>query len=95
MVTAERGADGTLLITVRWPDGKRQSNEACSLDIKVPDAVGVRLFTSNGDIDAKGLAGAATLQTSNGDVVVTDHAGNVEAHDSNGTISLTWNPPRL
>jgi hypothetical protein len=89
VVSTERTGDGTLLITVRWPEGKRQSNEACSLDIKVPDATGVRLFTSNGDIDARGLGGAATLKTSNGTIVVTDHAGSVDADSSNGDITLT------
>lgn len=89
VVTAEREGDGSLLISVKWPEGKRQSNEACSLDIKVPDAVGVRLFTSNGDIDAKGLAGAATMETSNGAIIVTDHAGDVAARSSNGDVTLT------
>lgn len=89
VVTAERTGDGVLLIGVKWPDGKRQSNEACSLDIKVPGAVGVRLFTSNGDIDAKGLAGAGKMETSNGAIIVTDHAGDVDAHSSNGDVMLT------
>jgi hypothetical protein len=89
VVTSERRDDGTLLIAVEWPEGRRLDNESCSLNIKVPDAVGVRLFTSNGDIDAKGMAGEGEMRTSNGSVVVTDHAGRLSAHTSNGGIVLT------
>jgi hypothetical protein len=91
VVTTEREADGTLLITVTWPDGKRQSNEACSLEIKVPDAAGVRLFTSNGAIDAKGLAGAATLEGTTASptspLVVGRVSGQLRFGDSRGTSS--------
>jgi hypothetical protein len=88
VIATERQADGTLLISIVWPDGKRLSDEACSLTILAPEVVGVRLFTSNGEIDARGTAGEAILRTSNGEVVLTDHQGSASADTSNGRITL-------
>lgn len=80
--------DGVLVVRVEWPDGKRQPNEGCSLEVRVPDASGVRLATSNGALALDGLGGEADLRTSNGRITVTSHTGPVKAHTSNGAIRL-------
>jgi hypothetical protein len=86
-VTTDRDPSGKLLVRVVWPE-KRRNNEACSFEITVPDASGVKLDTSNGRIEIEGLAGQAQLETSNGEISVTNHAGPVNADTSNGAIVL-------
>lgn len=48
----------------------------------------VALTTSNGPINAAGLAGDAALRTSNGAIQVRGLAGTLEARTTNGTIQL-------
>jgi DUF4097 and DUF4098 domain-containing protein YvlB len=87
-VTAEHGPDGTLLVRVEWPEGKRLPNEGCAFDIRVPDVTSLTLKSTNGTLRTAGLSGPATLTTSNGEVVVSGHRGPVKAASSNGQISL-------
>lgn len=86
-VVAERGADGTLAVRVKWPD-RREKNEGAGLEIEIPSVRDLTLTTSNGRIHARDTAGLAKLRTSNGSILVEDHAGGVEAESSNGTIRL-------
>lgn len=86
-VTASRDDAGTLVVRVAWPE-KRRSNEGCSFEITLPDAVGVNLNSSNGELTVSGLAGPAVLKTSNGAIDATDHAGPITADTSNGAIVL-------
>jgi DUF4097 and DUF4098 domain-containing protein YvlB len=85
-VVAERLADGTLSVYVRWPGGHRKSRESCSLEIAVPEAVGVALHSANGSLTIEGLGGKAELTTSNGPIEVRRHGGSVTATTSNGSI---------
>lgn len=87
-IAVVREADGQLSISVDWPGGHRRSNEGCDFDVKVPDARGVSVDTSNGRIKLAGLAGPAVLGTSNGAVEVAGQEGEVRAHTSNGHIDL-------
>jgi len=87
-VVTERDADGTLRVTVEWPDNKRRGSEGCSFDIAIPDAIGVTAQSSNGGITLRGLAGDADLRSSNGEIDVRDHDGAVRARTSNGGIEL-------
>lgn len=89
VVLADRQADGRLMIDVRWPDGRRGSNEGCSFKVRLPDASGVVLDTSNGSIRAAGLSGTLRVDTSNGSVNVDRHSGDVELSTSNGSIVVT------
>jgi DUF4097 and DUF4098 domain-containing protein YvlB len=86
-VTTNRDASGKLVVRVVWPE-KRHNNEACSFEITVPDASGVKLDSSNGRIEVAGLSGKADLDTSNGEISVTNHAGPVDAETSNGAIVM-------
>jgi hypothetical protein len=87
-VVTQRGPDGTLLIRVVWAEGKRYSNEGCSMRISLPGAEGVRVKTGNGAVACTDLSGPAEIDTSNGRVEVTRHAGNVRAETSNGRVVI-------
>lgn len=87
-IVARRAADGTLEISIAWPDNRREGNEGASFTITAPGASAVRLDTSNGAVHLSGLSGPAELDTSNGPITVVGHAGDVNAQTSNGSIQL-------
>ncbi len=87
IIVADRKDDGTLDVSVQWPDARRGS-EGCTFTIALPEASGVKARTSNGAVTIEGLSGFADLQTSNGRITVKDHAGPVDADSSNGAIEL-------
>lgn len=80
--------DGAWVIEPLWPEGRALSNERCAFTIAVPDATGLVLETSNGEIAFGGFSGTATARTSNGAVRVSSHAGPVEARTSNGRVEV-------
>jgi DUF4097 and DUF4098 domain-containing protein YvlB len=84
------GSDGSVRITLDWPEGKRVGNEGASLVITLPEAGSLELRSSNGQLHVgPGFAASqATLDTSNGSIVVSDFAGSVTADTSNGRIEL-------
>jgi DUF4097 and DUF4098 domain-containing protein YvlB len=83
-----RLSDNTLSIHMEWPEGKRARNEGASFTVRVPDANGVDLRSSNGRIEAIGLGGHAEIVTSNGSVIVDRHAGDINVRTSNGSIQI-------
>lgn len=88
-VIAERRDDKTLVVRVEWPDGNRRGSEGCSFDIRVPDAVNVRMKSSNGKLHTADLSGEADLRTSNGAITIADHDGPIDAQSSNGKITVS------
>jgi hypothetical protein len=86
-VTADRRADGTLVVRSEWPENRR-SSEGCAFIITIPDAKGVKLASTNGGIIVEGLAGEAYLRTSNGGIDVTRHNGSIDAETKNGGIDV-------
>lgn len=91
-VVAERRDDGTLMVSVDWPDGKPRNGEGCRFEIALPDAGAVTARSSNGAIKIEALSGAATLRTSNGAISAIGHDGPVEARTSNGEIKVSESP---
>lgn len=87
-LSAERDADGTLRVSVVWPDGERRSKEGASFRITLPDAEGVRVRTSNGSVRIEGFSGAVDAVTSNAGVAVLDHDGPVLVRSSNGSVRI-------
>lgn len=83
----ERSADNTLTISPEFPGGPR-SNDGASFTIRLPDADGVDVGTSNGRVQISGLRGQATLNTSNGGVTIENHDGTVDIATSNGRINI-------
>jgi hypothetical protein len=68
---------------------RHRGGDGASISIKIPDASGVDLDTSNGRVTAQGLAGDLVIDTSNGRINVTDHDGSAHVDTSNGRILLT------
>lgn len=89
---ASRGADGALAVQAVPPEGGWKAGEGVSFEIAVPEAVPVELRSSNGRLEAVGMAGPATLRTSNGAITVRDHAGAIDADTSNGRVELEGVP---
>lgn len=83
-----RRVDGVLSIDVSWPNGRRESGEGCSFTITLPNATGVEVQTSNGEISLTGLGGNARLITSNGEITVIRHDGPIDAQTNNGRIRI-------
>lgn len=87
-IIATRDKDGALHVSLKWPDGKAQSNEGCALVVKVPDAAMVRAKTTNGGITCRGVGTSADLSTENGAIKVWNLPGDVKARTTNGNIEL-------
>ncbi len=85
---AERRADGTLEVGVRWPEGGRRSHESAELTVRLPDAGLVRVRTANGSIAVQGVGTEVDLVGSNGGIQVRDVPGQVRARTSNGSIEV-------
>jgi hypothetical protein len=88
-IVTSRGVDDTLTVRCQWPGGQPKPREACSFEVEIPDAVGVTLYSENGNVRASDLAGQAHLLTTNGNVEVDRHAGPVRAVTTNGTVTLS------
>jgi hypothetical protein len=80
--------EGSWVIEPLWPDGKALSSERCAFTIAIPDASGLTLETSNGEISFGGFSGSARARTSNGAIRISSHAGPVEARTSNGRVEV-------
>ncbi len=87
-VVAVREADGTLAVSVEWPEGRRHGSDGCSFEIRLPDAAGIEIATSNGGVSIGGFAGRAELRSSNGSIKVRSHQGDVHAGTSNGGLEI-------
>jgi len=87
-VEASRDADRRLVIKSVFP-GPHRGGDGASIYVKIPDADGVELDTSNGSVVASGLAGYLAIDTSNGRISVTDHDGSAHIDTSNGRVSVT------
>ncbi|MGP1346908.1 MAG: DUF4097 family beta strand repeat-containing protein [Phycisphaerales bacterium] len=80
--------DGTLAISLRWPDGEPATAEGVSIAVQVPDASSLTLTAGNGTITTAGFACDATLRTSNGHITAHDHHGRIDARTGNGRIEV-------
>ncbi|MCC6676213.1 MAG: hypothetical protein IT436_03635 [Phycisphaerales bacterium] len=87
-IAVVRDAAGLLTISVDWPGGLRRGDEGCDFEVRLPDASGITIDSSNGRLSLAGLSGPAVLGTSNGRIEVAGHDGEVRAHTSNGHITL-------
>ncbi|MHC4216974.1 MAG: DUF4097 family beta strand repeat-containing protein [Planctomycetota bacterium] len=87
-ISITRSADQTLIVQPVFP-GQRRGGEGASFSIKIPDANGLNLDTSNGTIVATGFSGHLRADTSNGSIRVTDHDGTAHVDTSNGGVTVT------
>ncbi|MHC4273549.1 MAG: DUF4097 family beta strand repeat-containing protein [Planctomycetota bacterium] len=84
-LSVSRDADQRLVIKPVFP-GSRRGGDGASIVVRIPDAHGAHLDTSNGSVVATMLSG---VDTSNGSVTVTNLTGALRADTSNGSISLS------
>lgn len=77
---------GGVEVAIVWPDKQWHEGDGASIEVWIPDASGLALSTSNGDIDAAGFSGQAVVTTSNSTIRIHDHAGELVAKTSNGDI---------
>jgi|GEM_PF-888448 len=87
-VQVEESATATT-ITIAWPDNRWQNGDGADLDIWLPDASGLELTTTNGDISTAGFSGKLNATTSNASIEVRSHAGDVVARTSNADIEAS------
>jgi hypothetical protein len=83
-----RDANRRLVVKPVFPGGRR-SGDGASVSIRIPDATGVHLDTSNGSVVAASLAGRLVVDTSNGSIKVTDHDGPARLDTSNGSVNVS------
>jgi hypothetical protein len=83
-----RDVNQQLVVRPVFPDSHR-GGDGASFVVKVPDANGVNLDTSNGSVVATNLSGDLVIDTSNGAIKVTDHDGDAHIDTSNGTVTVT------
>lgn len=85
-VSLTRAEDGSLLVRINWPNGKRRGNEGCELNISVPETAWVRAITTNGAITCTGMEGTAELRATNGEITLANHSGPSKLRTTNGAI---------
>jgi hypothetical protein len=93
-LSVSRGADRGLVVKPVFPE-QRRGGDGASITIRLPDADGVNLDTSNGAVIARSLAGNLVIDTSNGSVEVTGHDGPARLDTSNGSIVVSDHEGRL
>ncbi|NQX45294.1 DUF4097 family beta strand repeat protein [Paenibacillus tritici] len=64
------------------------NNNAPYLNVSVPQNLAIEVETSDGSIEAGGLAAGVNVDTSNGTMDIHDVSGGVKAHTSNGTLTV-------
>ncbi len=84
-MTVIRQSDQTLFITPNFPGG-RQNGDSASIWVRLPDARGVEIHTSNAPVSSSGLTGEIVIDTSNGTVELADHHGAATIETSNASV---------
>lgn len=87
-LSVSRDADQRLVIKPVFP-GSRRGGDGASIVVRIPDAHGAHLDTSNGSVVATMLSGHLVIDTSNGSITVTDHDGTARVDTSNGSVTVT------
>ncbi|MHC4348054.1 MAG: DUF4097 family beta strand repeat-containing protein [Planctomycetota bacterium] len=83
-----RDVDQRLVVKPVFPDLHR-GGDGASISIRVPDAHGAHLDSSNGSVVATMLSGELVIDTSNGSIKLTDHDGDARVDTSNGSVTVT------
>ncbi|MFC6652803.1 LiaI-LiaF-like domain-containing protein [Paenibacillus rhizoplanae] len=64
------------------------NNNTPYLNVSIPQNLAAQVETSDGSIEAAGLAAGINVDTSNGTMDIHDVTGGVKAHSSNGTLTV-------
>jgi hypothetical protein len=82
------GADRVRIETRPPAGGFLSGSTTVAYEVRVPPGIGVRLRTSNGALDARGVQGELKLETVNGGITAQAVGGSVEGRTVNGTIDV-------
>jgi len=93
-IIVDRDAGGRLTLRPDWPTNAR-GNEGASFNVRLPDANGVTIDTSNGSVTVHGLRGKLVVDTSNGSIEIVDHDGETVIDTSNATVEVRGNRGRV
>lgn len=93
-VIVERDTGQRLTIRPDWPSIAR-AGEGASFNVRMPDANGVIIDTSNGNVTVHGLRGKLVIDTSNSGVEVVNHDGETIIDTSNGAVDVRGNRGRV
>jgi DUF4097 and DUF4098 domain-containing protein YvlB len=69
-----------------WGDGRRNSGDGATLDIRIPRHSVLRLEGINANMDVRGLSGNTDVEVINGRIVANDLDGVVRLETVNGSI---------
>lgn len=87
-IHAVRNPNGVLSIYGEFP-GKLGASDGIKFIIRLPDARGTKLETTNGSLRIQGLHGTAKMKSTNGSIKIGSHRGHVDAVTSNGSITAS------
>ena len=87
-VELKRAGDRSLIVRAAWPDGVYDGPEGLSLDITIPDADGVSVSTSHGEVEFAGFSGDAVVDTTHGKLDVRDHDGDLDLRSTHGRANI-------
>jgi DUF4097 and DUF4098 domain-containing protein YvlB len=82
--------DGHLSVSTSGPNAVDLGGWSVDLELAVPQSVDVdRLHTGDGDIEARGVSGDATVESGDGNISVSETDGSVTAETGDGDISVS------
>lgn len=87
VLDVSRDGANKLIIRPIFPDEPRGSDGA-AITVRLPDANGAYLESSNGSVKVVGLTGDLIIDTSNGGINLRDHYGSAVADTSNGNVTV-------
>jgi hypothetical protein len=87
-VEVSRDTAHTLIVRPLFPGGERDGDGA-DFVLRLPDADGMTIETSNGRVVVESFRGSLKIDTSNASVTVNDHDGPATIETSNGSINVT------
>ncbi len=79
---------GNVTIDTILPRGKwlRGTSASVEYELKVPASVALRLKSTNGKVEAEGVAGDVELKTTNGSIYAEDLGGRLDVNTTNGRV---------
>lgn len=81
--------DGHLAVSTSGPNGVDLGGWSVDLALAVPPSVDVdRLHTGDGDIEARGFSGDATVESGDGNISVSETDGSVTAETGDGDVTV-------
>lgn len=87
-----RKQGSTLVLEIDYGDlsKKEQGHYSCSVDVRLPERLALRLMSTNGAIRAENVKGEVDAQTTNGAISVGGSEDDVRVQTTNGAVRVGW-----